>query len=110
LIASPFAFSTPLGAIVSIYAFVCGAIVVVAGLLSFRELTRHARAVTAAVGLWLAGRSYWTARHPADAELQNQLLIGMLLIMFAIIPNEASKPPTSWRRFVSGLDRNGSRN
>jgi hypothetical protein len=33
--------------------------------------------------------------------LQNDLLTGLLLLMLAIVPNEASLPPQAWREFYA---------
>lgn len=37
--------------------------------------------------------------HPTPPALQNDIIVGWLLLMFAIIPNEANIPPRSWRKF-----------
>jgi hypothetical protein len=37
--------------------------------------------------------------------LQNHLLIGLLLLMLGIIPNEASLPPLSRRASLTGAHR-----
>jgi hypothetical protein len=104
LILSPFIFQTALGEAPSAGSLVCGAIVVIASCLSYWPPTRHARAITGAVGVWLTGSAYLTATYPAEPAVQNHMLVGLLLIMFAIIPNEAAKPPVSWRPFVSRPD------
>jgi hypothetical protein len=44
--------------------------------------------------------AYFSAGHPAAPALQNELLTGLLLAMFAIIPNDAARPPCSWREFT----------
>ena len=102
LAASPFIFETTgLGPLVATQSVVCAIVVIAASCFSFRESTRHARAVTALVGLWLVGAAYVTASRPAEPELQNQFTVGLLLILFVVIPNEANRPPRPWRRFVS---------
>ena len=81
--------------------FVCGTIVVAASLLSFWEPARHARIATTLVGLWLIAFSYSTAGRPAEPELQNLFVSGLLLILFVVVPNEANRPPRPWRKFLS---------
>ena len=81
--------------------FICGTLVMATSFLSFWEPTRHARIGTALVGLWLLGFSYATAGRPAALELQNLFVSGLLLILFAVVPNEANRPPRPWRKFVS---------
>jgi hypothetical protein len=40
------------------------------------------------------------APYPTPPALQNDLLVGVLLLMFAILPSEASLPPRSWRDYL----------
>ncbi len=82
-------------------AYACATIVAVASCLSYWRPTRHARAATAAVGLWMAVRAYLVAAYPASPMVQNEFLIGLLLVMLGIVPNDAAQPPPSWRRFVA---------
>jgi hypothetical protein len=39
------------------------------------------------------------AMPPEIAGTQNNILIALLLLMFAILPTEATLPPPSWRKF-----------
>lgn len=98
---SPFIFRHPPG---DLFLWVndlgCAALVIAFSCLAFWEPARHARFATIAVALWLLLSAYVAAGHPAAPALQNELLVGLLLAMFAIIPNEASQPPRSWREFV----------
>lgn len=48
-----------------------------------------------AVGLVLVGR--FSTDMPATAAQQNHIFVGLFLLMIAIIPNEASRPPMQWR-------------
>jgi hypothetical protein len=81
--------------------------VVMFSLLSFWRPLRHAHWGIAVVGLWLMGFGYFASPHPLPAALQNDLLVGLLLVMFAIIPNEASLPPRRWREFYEQSDKEG---
>jgi hypothetical protein len=63
---------------------------------------RHAHLAIAAVAIWLVGFGYFGSSHPLPPALQNDLLIGLLLLMFAIIPNRASSPPQAWLDFYAG--------
>lgn len=78
----------------------CGLLVITCSCLSFWEPARHARFTTLVAALWLVSSAYVSGGHPAPPASQNELLVGLLLAMFAIIPNEAGEPPRSWRRFV----------
>jgi hypothetical protein len=72
----------------------CALLVVVLSLASFSERLRHSHFATVAVGLWLMGWGYVSGAAPA---FQNDLITGLVLVMLAIIPNEATQPPRSWR-------------
>ena len=98
LAASPFVFRHPadqdawwwtdLGA--------AGAVVVFA-LASYWRPLQHAHLLTAGVGAWLIGFGYLGSPYPTPPALQNDIVVGLVLIVFAIVPNEASQPPRAWR-------------
>ncbi len=107
---STFIFSvSPLGGFAALNMLTCATIVVIASCLSYWGPTRHARAATAMVGFWLACRSYLASPQPAPPEAQNEFLVGILLLMFAIVPNRAGEPPRSWSPFVSHQTRKTDR-
>jgi hypothetical protein len=72
------------------------AIVVLAALSFFRPLG-WAHLLEIPVGLWLLGFAFLAS--PPSAAAQNEILVALVLLMFAIIPNEASRPARSWREF-----------
>jgi hypothetical protein len=78
---------------------VCAFAVIMLALLSFWRPSRQAHLAIGAIGIWLIGWGYLMSPHPASAALQNDTLLGWLLLMFAIIPNQANLPPRSWRNF-----------
>lgn len=78
--------------------FAAGSAVVLFGLFSFWKRTERAHVLTLGVGAWLIGFAYWQfgdTHHPA---VQNQVLMGWLLLMFAIIPSFANRPPAEFDR------------
>jgi hypothetical protein len=75
----------------------CGFAVLVMSLASFSERFRWAHLVTAALGCGLYALGYFSAT-PQAGPAQNQMVVGLLLAMLAIIPNEASLPPRGWRK------------
>jgi hypothetical protein len=83
-------------------AVVSGAVVIVMAVLSFWEPTRLTRFVTLGVSLWLALHGYFAAERPGPPAAQNEIMIGLTLLLFAIIPNEASRPPRAWRHEQTG--------
>lgn len=79
----------------------CGALVMILALLPFRESMRYVHWGILPVSIWLVGISYFTAPHPAPGHLVNDLFVGTLLVMFAVVPTEASMPPPEWREEVT---------
>ena len=79
----------------------CGAAVVAMALLSWWPACRRAHLAIIGVGLWLVGFGYLSPP-PAPPASQNDILVGVLLLMFAILPSEASLPPRSWRAYWAG--------
>ena len=75
----------------------CGFLVMTLSMLSYSPSFRLAHLVTGSVGLWLIGFGFFSAR-PVPPALQNDITVGMVLVMIALIPNEASLPPRGWRR------------
>ena len=73
--------------------------VIVFALLSFWFPLRFAHVANLVIGLWLIAFGFWGSAYPTPPALQNHIVVGSLLLMFAIIPNEAAKPPVSWRAF-----------
>jgi hypothetical protein len=81
----------------------CGAAVVVLALLSFWSLRvgrflRYAHLLILLVAFWLIGFGYIHGGYPSSPGYQNNIFVGLTLLLFAIIPNEASQPPPAWRR------------
>jgi hypothetical protein len=74
----------------------CGFVLVTLALLSFWHPLRHAHFAIAGVALWLIVLGLLAA-YPAPPASQNHILLGLILLMFAIIPNDANLPPSSWR-------------
>ena len=71
------------------------ALVATFALLSYWPPTRHAHLVTIAAALALIAAGM--APYPPAPPDQNHILVGLLLLLFAIVPNEASRPPRAWR-------------
>jgi hypothetical protein len=73
-----------------------GSAVILFAALSWWRPTRHAHVLTAFVGATLIALAY---RYYGDAPpaAQNEALAGLLLMMFAIVPNHASDAPDAWR-------------
>lgn len=74
-------------------------IVILLALVSFWRPLRYAHLGNFLVAVWLIAFGFWASSYPAPPALQNDIGVGLLLLMFAIIPNEATQPPPSWRAF-----------
>lgn len=99
LMLTPFVFRGTDGAAgYVINALVCGGAIAVASLLSFWRPTRHARFLTLAASLWLALHGYFSAERPGPAAAQNELVVGLTLLLFALMPNDVNEVPEPWRR------------
>lgn len=49
------------------------------------------------VGLWLIGFGYFSVPYPAPPAQQNDIVVGLLLLMFSVIPRRTNLPPKPWR-------------
>ena len=74
-----------------------GAAVVVFSLMSFWRRTEWAHFGTAVLALGLGAFAYLAWERPGPPAAQNEIFLALVLLLLAIIPNEASRPPRSWR-------------
>lgn len=78
----------------------CGTSAIVLGLMSFWNRTHWAHFLTLIVAIWLIGFGF-IGGYPSPPQAQNQIVVGLLLGMFAIIPNRANEMPEDWRKFYT---------
>ena len=98
LLVSPFVFRGT--ARVDDYVFVqvaAGAVVITASLLSFWPPAAAARLVTLAAALALTAHGYFAAARPGPPAAQNEIMVGLTILLFAILPNETNRPPAASR-------------
>jgi hypothetical protein len=74
-----------------------GAAVVILSLLSFWRPTEWAHLLTGAVALVLGVAGYFGWERPGPPAAQNEITVALLLVLLAIVPNDASQPPRPWR-------------
>lgn len=79
----------------------CGTAMVVLALLSYWPPTRYAHVLQLGVAGWLIGFGYFYGGYPAAPGYQNNIFVGLTLLLLALIPNEANHPPRSWRRYFT---------
>jgi hypothetical protein len=111
LLLSPFIFGHPEER-VAYWAndWACACLVMTFAAASYWRPTRRAHLAIIAVGLWMIGFAYVMTYgilrlDEAAAAMQNNVLVGLLLLMFAVIPNRASRPPQSWQAVSEGRTR-----
>lgn len=79
----------------AVNAVVSGAIVIVASLMAVWRRTGWMRFVTLATSCWLAGHGYLSAVRPGPPAAQNEITIGLVLLLFAILPNDVNREPST---------------
>jgi hypothetical protein len=93
---SPFVFQHQDGSVLWAADLATAAAVISLALLSYWEPLRHAHLGIAVVALVMIvfGRLW----HPGEVGpgFQNHMVVGLLLAMFAIVPNYAGRPPRAW--------------
>lgn len=78
--------------------FACAVAVATLAMLSYWPPTRHAHLVTVLVALWLILFGRFAVAAPIPPGYQNEMVVGLLLLMFAIVPNHAARMPLAWSR------------
>ncbi|MEQ9379476.1 MAG: hypothetical protein RJP95_01335, partial [Pirellulales bacterium] len=76
--------------------------VMVLALLWYWTPTRHAHFGIAVVAVAMIGYGRFAGGAEVAPALQNHIGIGLLLLMFAIVPNHASSPPRVWYQNLKG--------
>lgn len=77
----------------------CAAVIAVLSLSSFKRRIEKIHLLNIAVGLWLVGVGALRAESPPPPAMQNHVVVGLLLLMFAVIPSRSDQPPRAWREF-----------
>jgi hypothetical protein len=75
-----------------------GAALVLLSSLCFFERLRRLHLLNLAVSAWLVLHGYLGYAHPAPPGAQNEILVGLVLLLTAIIPPQSSQPPRPWRQ------------
>jgi hypothetical protein len=88
--------------------FISATAVIVLSVVSFWPPLRFAHIGNFAIALWLIAFGFWASPYPTPPALQNDIVVGLLLLMFAIVPNEAAQPPRPWRDFLASKRNNVS--
>lgn len=82
-----------------VHDLIAATLITTLAILSFWHPMRRAHWAQPVIGIWLIALGFLAAPHPTPPALQNHIMLGLLLIMFGVIPNHASQPPGAWQRF-----------
>lgn len=77
----------------------CASIIAVLSLASYNKRIEKIHLWNIAVGFWLIAVGAFRAPPPPPAPMQNQVVVGLLLLMFAVIPSRSHEPSRAWQRF-----------
>lgn len=76
---------------------IVGMVVVLLSLMSFWRRPARAHLLTAVLSVGLWGMAYFGWPRPGPPAAQNEIATALFLLMLAIIPNNANRPPVEWR-------------
>lgn len=71
--------------------------IMVLSMISYWSRMKHAHLAIAVIGLVVAAVGRFTDPSHVPPAGQNEILTGLLLLMFAIVPNHAGQPTPHWR-------------
>ena len=77
--------------------------VITIGMISYWPRVPHLHLLTCLVAIGLCLFGYFGEPHPVQPALKNDLIVGLLLLMFGLIPNHASRQRADWEE----IDREG---
>ncbi len=83
---------------------IAAAAIALISLASYWPGSRKLHLLNGAIGLLLALFAF-AQPLPATPAHQNYVVLGLLLALFSIVPNEASRPPEKWRYVENGGNR-----
>ncbi|MFI4852378.1 MAG: hypothetical protein ACIAZJ_24990 [Gimesia chilikensis] len=78
-------------------------LVICLSLVSYWPPLRHAHLAIFFLALALIGYGRFAVPAPIPPALQNLIMTGLLLLMFALVPNRASQPPRCWYDKAPGM-------
>lgn len=96
LAVSPFIFQHGDAIELWLFDFATATLVVSLALISYWAPMRHAHLAIAAVAAVMIGFGRLADGWEPGPAYQNHIVVGLLLMMFAIVPNRAETPPASW--------------
>jgi hypothetical protein len=79
---------------------ICFILITLFSLLSYYHALRKLHLMNLAVSAWLIGLAYTSASSIHEGPYQNYMVVGFLLLMFAIIPVYSNDPPEAWQNYL----------
>jgi hypothetical protein len=76
---------------------ILGLLLVGASIASVFRPGKRIHAIVPAAGVALIAISVLTAPHPLPPLLQNNVIVGLVLLMLGVVPDRAFEPPRRWR-------------
>jgi len=77
-------------------------LVAVPAMLSFHASLKRIHLLHLITATWLIAIGAWSHdMAPPPPAYQNFVVVGLLLLMFAVVPSHSTRPPKAWRRFYA---------
>lgn len=96
---SPFIFSYSDEPCLWATTFISSFLIICFSLLSLSKRFKYLHLLNVGIGLWLI--LFGFMQTPPEPAYQNGIIVGILLLMFGILPTKASSPTDSWIDFYS---------
>ena len=80
--------------------FSAGLAVILFSVASFWHRSSSAHYLTGIAALWLTCFGYFGSQDPRPPSAQNEIITGLMLLMFFFLPNDVNAPPASWREVL----------
>ncbi len=77
----------------------CGTLVLVFSLLSFHSKWSRTHLANLFVAFWLIGLGFVSKDSPLPPALENHVIMGLILLIFALVPSHSERPSSSWENF-----------
>jgi hypothetical protein len=81
--------------------WICSVCIILFALISYKELFRYSHLLNFFIGLWLISWTFYSGTGIDFGPHQNYMVIGLLLLMFSLVPSRAQEPPKRWVEFLS---------